>query len=58
MPIAAADLEVAAPTAPVDVGDAIWDAEVEVELDADRASNGDITYQAKSASVLRRDLKI
>jgi hypothetical protein len=45
--IAAADLEVAAPAAPVDVEDAVWDAVAEAELDVDRSSNGDITYQAK-----------
>jgi len=50
--IAAADLEVAAPTAPVDVDDALWDAVAEAELDVDELSNGDISYQAKSVQVL------
>jgi hypothetical protein len=50
--IAAADLEVEALAAPVDVEDAIWDAVAEAELDVDRLSNGDITYQARSGQAL------
>jgi hypothetical protein len=41
--IAVADLDVAAPAAPVDVDDAIWGAVAEAELDGDESFNGDIT---------------